>query len=228
MSETSSIFGGSMILPGLNRPSGSSSRLIDAESVVEIGAELPSDPFAAAQPVAVFAAVGAAKFPHQTGSLLGDRAHFLRASGRSVSAHIEDRTNVQRTDGGVRIPGAVSAMSLENLRELLGVIGQMLERDRAVLDEADRFAVAFEAHHDIEPGFAHVPYISLRPGIGDSHHAVRESKIAHEFSQAREPAVQTGRGLRRRTPPAESRPDGRSAPAPTAAGSCRSPNRDRS
>ena len=38
----------------------------------------------------------------------------------------------------------------------LGVIGQILQRDRAVLDEGDRLSVALHRHHDVEPGFANI------------------------------------------------------------------------
>ena len=50
----------------------------------------------------------------------------------------------------------------EHLGQRIGVVGQVLERHRAVLDEADRLAVALQAHHDVEAGLAHLPQVLLR------------------------------------------------------------------
>ena len=95
-----------MILPGLKRLIGSSLLLDGAEGFVDRGAELPLDPFAAAQAVAVLAAEGALVLAHQRAGLFGDRAHL----GRAVGAHVEDGPHVQRADRRVRVPGAAAAV----------------------------------------------------------------------------------------------------------------------
>ena len=139
-----------------------------------------SNPFAAADPVAVLAAVGAAEFAHQHGGLLGDRAHPLRAALRPVAPHVENRPHVQRAHRGMRVPGAVRAVPAEDLGERVGVVGQVLERNGAVLDEAHRFAVAFEAHHDVEGGLAHLPDLLLGDRVGHLDHASGRAEIAHQ------------------------------------------------
>src|SRR4029453_14780057 len=77
-------------------------RLDLAECAVDIRAELPRDPFAAAQAVAVLAGIRALVFADHRRGLFGDRAHFRGAA----AAHVENRPHVQRTDAGVRVPGA--------------------------------------------------------------------------------------------------------------------------
>ena len=37
-----------------------------------------------------------------------------------------------------------------------GVVGEMLERHRAILDEGDRLALLLHRHHDVEAGGAHI------------------------------------------------------------------------
>ena len=133
-------------------------RLDLGECVVDPRSELPRDPFAAAQPVTVLAGIGAFVFPHHRGGFLGDRAHLRRA----VAAHVEDRPHVQRAHRGVRVPGAARAVAREDLGERVGVAGEMRERHRAILDEADRFAITLQAHHDVEPSLAHLPEILLQ------------------------------------------------------------------
>ena len=54
----------------------------------------------------------------------------------------------------------------EHLGQRVGVFGEVLQRHRAVLDEADRLAVALEAHHDVEAGLAHLPQALLRRVVG--------------------------------------------------------------
>ena len=69
---------------------------------------------------------------------------------------------MQGADRGMGIPGAVGAVAGEHLGQGCGIFRQMLQRHGAILDEADRLAVAFQAHHDVEAGLAHFPQIFLR------------------------------------------------------------------
>ena len=68
----------------------------------------------------------------------------------------------------------------EHLRQAIDVLGEMLERHGAVLDERHRLAVALHAHHDVEAGLAHVPQRLLRAGVGHAHDAARQAEIAHQ------------------------------------------------
>ncbi|MCG3189048.1 MAG: hypothetical protein LKCHEGNO_01291 [Burkholderiaceae bacterium] len=150
-----------------------------AKRLVQPRAELPGDPLAATQAVAVLAAVGALELAHQLGGFLCDRAHL----GRPVATHVEDRPHVQRADRRVRVPGAARAVAREHLGQRRGVLGQVRQRYRAVFDEADRLAVALEAHHDVEPGLAHLPQRLLRRRFGHLHHAARQPEVAHQLDQ---------------------------------------------
>ena len=69
---------------------------------------------------------------------------------------------MQRADRGVRVPGAARAVLGEHLGQALRVVGEVLQRHGAVLDEGDRLAVALHGHHDVEPGLAHFPQRRLR------------------------------------------------------------------
>ena len=111
--------------------------------------------------------------------LLGDGAHL----GRAVAPHVEDRPHVQRADRGMGVPGAARAVAREHLGQRVGVVGQVLERHGAVLDEADRLAVALQAHHDVEAGLAHLPQVLLRRVVGHLDHAAGQAEVAHQLDQ---------------------------------------------
>ncbi|KWT97635.1 hypothetical protein APY03_1331 [Variovorax sp. WDL1] len=159
-----------------------------AEGLVDRRAELPLDPLAAAQAVAVLAAEGALVLAHQLAGFLGDGAHLRGA----VDAHVENGPHVQRAHRCMGIPGAARAVLREDLGEAVGVGGQVLERHGAVLDEADRLAVALEAHHDVEAGLAHLPQVLLRGLLGHAHHAVGQAQVAHQLGQLLQLAQQGG------------------------------------
>jgi hypothetical protein len=50
---------------------------------------------------------------------------------------------MQAADRGVRIPGAVGPVLLEDAGASLGVVGEVFEADRAVFEKRDRLPVAF-------------------------------------------------------------------------------------
>ena len=128
----------------------------------------------------MFARVGGALVaPHQFARLLGDGAHLPGA----VLLHVEHRAHVQGADRGVRVPGAARAVPGEHLGQLVGVLGQMLQRHGAVLDEGDRLALAFHRHHDVEAGFPYLPHFPLQRCVGDLDHAAGEAEFGHQFHQ---------------------------------------------
>ena len=90
---------------------------------------------------------------------------------------------MQAADRGVRVPGAARAVAGEQLGEPRGVVGEVLERHRAVLDERDRLAGALHRHDDVEPGLAHVPDPGLRGGSIAST-TRRKAEIGHQLAQA--------------------------------------------
>ena len=134
--------------------------------------------FAARQAVAVLAAVRAFVFAHQGEAFLRHRAH---GSDVLRVLHVEHRTDVQAADRGVRIPGALGAVLLEHVVQPLGVVGEIIEIDGAILDERHRFAVALHRHHDVEAGFAHRGDVGLERGVGGAHHCAGMAEIAHQF-----------------------------------------------
>ena len=108
-------------------------------------------------------------------------ARIFLASASSFQ--IEDRSHVQAADRGVGVPGAGRAVLVEDLGQAVGVVGQVVQRDGAVLDEGDRFAVALHGHHDVEAGLAHLPDRLLeRPGRPPRPRR-REAELAHQLAQ---------------------------------------------
>jgi hypothetical protein len=124
---------------------------------VDLGAELPFDPFAATQPIAVLTTERALVFANQRGRFFRDRTHLRSTAAAATFAHIEDWSHVQRAHRCVRVPCAAGAVFCENFRQRVGVGGKMFQRYRTILDEAHRFTVALEAHHDVESCLAYLP-----------------------------------------------------------------------
>ena len=123
---------------------------------------------------------------HQRRSLFSDCAHFRGAAIGSGRSHIENRSDMQGADRGMGIPGTLSAVTLEDLGEPCGVVGQMLERHRTVLDEGNRFAVAFHRHHDVQAGLANLPERLLTRLIGELPDRAGQSEIGHQLHQTGE------------------------------------------
>ena len=131
-----------------------------------------------------------------------------------LEPQVEHRPHMQAADRGVRIPGAAGAVLLEDVGEPRGVVGQMLERHRAVLDERDRFALLLHRHHDVEAGGAHLGDRGLQPGIEHLDHAApcraglvpAEAEIAHQLARAASGGAGSRPGPPRRTRRAGSPP----------------------
>ena len=71
----------------------------------------------------------------------------------------------------------------EDVVQLFGEIGQIGQRDGAIFDEGDRFAVALHRHHDVQPGLAHFGDLRLKARIGGAHDGPRIAEIAHRLVQ---------------------------------------------
>ena len=146
--------------------------LLDAgKRLRDVWAKLPLNPFTATQTVAMLTAVSAFVFAHQSAGFVGDVTHVAR----TLAAHVQDGAHMQSAHRSVRIPSAFGAMAFEHLGELVGVFGQVLEWHSAVFNEADRFAVALQTHHDVEARFAYFPQIFLRRIVHHFDHAVGQS-----------------------------------------------------
>ena len=143
--------------------------------------------------VAVFAGMRALVGAHEVERLFGDRAHRLDVL---VEPKIEHRPHVQAADRGMRVPGAARAVFLENRGEPVGIVGEMIERHRAILDEGNRFALLLHRHHDVEAGGAHFGDRGLQLGIEHLDHAAllcarlvpADAKIADQFDESHQAA----------------------------------------
>ena len=128
------------------RPAGSNSALISSNARVSRGPNCHATHSLRTSPSPCSPGERALVFAHHRARLLGDRAHLRGA----VAPHVEDRPHVQRADRRVRVPRAARAVLAKHLRQAVDVIGEVSERDRAILDERHRLAVAAHAHHDVE------------------------------------------------------------------------------
>ncbi len=138
-----------------------------AQSVVNLGPKLPLNPLASAQTIAVLAAVSTFIFTNQGAGFLGNRSHL----GCTITAHIQNGAYMQGAYGGVRVPSAAASVPFKDFCECGGVVGQVFERNGAVLNEAHRFSIATKTHHDVETRFTHLPQVALWRGVSHAHHA---------------------------------------------------------
>src|SRR3546814_1855794 len=74
-------------------------------------------------------------------TFLRDGPHRLRAR---FLLQVDDGADVQAADGSMGVPGALRAVLLEDAGQAVGVVGKILQRHRAILDEGDRLAVALQ------------------------------------------------------------------------------------
>ena len=137
--------------------------------------------------ITMFAGMTALVFPHQGEAFLGNGAHF-----RNIRAilHVQHRPHMQAAHGRMRIPGALGAMLGENLIQLFGVIGQIIQTDGAIFNEGNWFPIPLHGHHDIQASFAHLRNRGLKPGIGGAHHLAGMAQIRHHFVKPRQIAQQ--------------------------------------
>ena len=109
----------------------------------------------------MLAGMRALVLPHHREGLFGDGAHRLDVL---FEFQVQHRPHMQAALGGVRIHGAAGAVSGEDIVEPLGVVGEMRQRHRAILDEGDRLALLLHRHHDVEAGGAKIGDAGLRAG----------------------------------------------------------------
>ena len=101
------------------------------------------------------------------------------------------------------------AVLLEDVGEPRGVVGEMLERHRAVLDEGDRLSLLLHRHHDVEAGGAHLGDRGLQLGIEHLDHAAPlGAAVGSSRSRDRPSARRGARGGARSRPgrPRRTRP----------------------
>jgi hypothetical protein len=139
--------------------------------------------FRARQPVAMLTRVRAPVLLDDGQRLFHDGAHLFRPA---VVLHVENRAHVQAADRGMRVPGAGGAVFFENPGQAIGVLGEVLQPYRAILDKGYRFAVALHRHHDVEPGLAHLPHRRLETGVERLDDRAGKAEVGHQFTQLRE------------------------------------------
>ena len=144
--------------------------------------------FGANQPVAMLAGVRALVFAHHLEGFFGDGPHRLDVL---FELQIEDRAHMQAALGGMRIHGAAGAVLGEDGVEPLGIVGEVRQRHRAILDKGDRLALLLHRHHDVEAGGAEIGDAGLQGGFGDLDHAApfalrlvpAKAEVGHQFAE---------------------------------------------
>jgi hypothetical protein len=132
------------------------------------------------QAVAVLPGVGTLVVADHGEGLLGDRPHLLDVG---PVLHVEHRAHMQAADRGMGVPGARGAVLLEHLGQPVGVVGQVLQADRAVLDERHRFTVALHGHHDVEAGLTDFPDGLLEGRIDGLHDSAGKAQVGHGLAK---------------------------------------------
>ena len=74
--------------------------------------------------------------------------------------------------------------------DAVGVVGQVLQRHRAVLDDRDGLGVAAHRGHDVEARGAHFPDRRLAGAVGHFHHALGITELGHRLGERVEPRGQ--------------------------------------
>ena len=103
---------------------------------------------------------------------------------------------MQAANRGVASQVPVVPFLLKHVGEARGVVGEMIERHRAVLDEGNRLSRVLHRHHDVEAGSAQLCDRGLELGIEHIDHAAPiiagvlpvEAEIAHQLMQPRQAA----------------------------------------
>ena len=177
--------GGAHDLAGVHEPLGIEAVLHLLEQAHGLGAVHLLVELGAHQAVAVLARMRALVGLDHGEGLLGDGAHGV---GVLLQLQVEHGAHVQAADASVRVPGALGAVLGEDGGEALGVVGQMLERHRAVLDEGDGLSLGLHRHHDVEAGGAHLPHRALAGRIRDLYDALGVAEVAHQLIEPIEAA----------------------------------------
>ena len=141
--------------------------------------KLPFNPLAPAQAVTVLAAVSPFELTHKGAGFFGDGAHFQSIP----TAHVQNRPHMQGAHTRVSVPGAARAMAGKHLGKRVGVFRQVLQGHSAIFNEAHRFAVTLQTHHDVQAGFANLPQRFLRSLLGHLHHATGQAQVGHQFDK---------------------------------------------
>ena len=113
-----------------------------------------------------------------------------------VELQVQHGPDVQAPLRGVGIKSALCAVLLEDRGEPVGVVGEMGQRNRAVLDEGDRLALLLHRHHHVEPGGAELGDRDLKRRFGDLDDAAplarrpipAEAEVAHQLVEPLEAA----------------------------------------
>ena len=149
--------------------------------------------FGADQAVAMLAGVRPLVFAHHRKRFLGDGAHRLDVL---LQLEVKHGTHMQAAFGRMGIHGAARAVPGEDGVEPLGVVGEMRQRHRTILDKGDRFALLLHRHHDVEAGCAEIRRSPLAvAGSMIVDHAApfalraapAEAEIRHQFGELLEP-----------------------------------------
>ena len=143
--------------------------------------------------IAVFAGVRTLIVPHHRKGFLRDRTHGPHVL---VELQVQHGSDVQAALRGMGIKGALCAVLLEDGGKPVGVVGEIGQRNGAVLDEGDRLAFLLHRHHHVEPGGTELRDGDLKRRFDDLHDAAplprgpipAKAEIAHPFVKLLEAA----------------------------------------
>ncbi len=150
------------LLPGVHDAVRVENRLELAHRLVELGTEDHFVQLGALQAVAVLARHHSAEPVGHLGRFVRHLLHHLHAFG---ALEIDERANMETPGRGVRIVGGSRAMLGAHFLDCANELGQMIDRNRNVLDHRDRLEVAPNRIKQPQPRLAHRPDIGLPLGI---------------------------------------------------------------
>ena len=80
---------------------------------------------------------------------------------------------MQQSNRGMGIPRSVRSVFVKDICQLTGEIGQMFQRNGAILDKGHRLSFTAHGHHDVEALCAHAPNACLECGVLNLKYSAR-------------------------------------------------------
>ena len=110
---------------------------------------------------------------------------------------------MQQPHRSMGIPRAIGAMFAEDIGQAAREISQMFQRDSAIFNKGNRFALTPHRHHDIQPLGSHPPDAGLElwvfgfdhPAFGFARIIPMKAQIGHQFPQGGQAAAVFIRGF---------------------------------
>lgn len=121
-----------------------------------------------------------------------ERSHRAHAVG---CLQVDEWTDMEAAGASVGVEGRLRTVFRDETKDLADILGQVLDRNRDVLDTRDRLVVAPDTVEQAESGFAHCPDVSLALPIADGDGVPSELALLDELDQRLELVLELGFGL---------------------------------